>query len=103
MTGAIILEFAAFYGAWSVSASAILLGAWMLTRLCRKDASKRHLVRLTAFCTILFLPIVWLVVPTRVTIHEPVSIDSVPTSSIRPQDADSNHTPILMPSSAQIA
>jgi beta-lactamase regulating signal transducer with metallopeptidase domain len=49
---------------WTVEATLILLGAWLVTLRFRKNAALRHLSWLIALCALLLLPLLSTVVPT---------------------------------------
>ena len=66
------------------AASAVLLSlAWLAARLV-KDASQRHLIWLTAFGTLLVLPIAALIVPPQVTIQRAVAAAHTVPSYVEP-------------------
>ena len=56
-------------GIWVAEATAVLLGAWLLTHLFRRNASLRHFIWLIAFCAALLIPCLSAVVPSLVTVR----------------------------------
>jgi beta-lactamase regulating signal transducer with metallopeptidase domain/uncharacterized membrane protein len=59
----------------SFAASVLLLGSAAIATHFLKSASLRHLVWLTAFGTLLVLPVAALIVPPQVAIHRPVEAE----------------------------
>jgi beta-lactamase regulating signal transducer with metallopeptidase domain len=86
------------------AASAVLLPLTWLASKAVKDASLRHVVWLTAFGTLLILPVAALIVPPQIAIHRPADeVRAVPAYVEPLSDANAAGIETEMPAPAPVA
>lgn len=94
MNESLLLRLFMAAGLWVLEATIVLLGAWFLVRRVHKNAARRHLIWLSAFCALLLVPILSPIVPPMVLFRTsaPLRIGSWLRSGSSPSSVASTST-----------